>query len=119
MAQQSVKLCFALNQLMDLLMLVQALDDTTRLELLKILSRRPKTVNEVSQELKKIGKHVKYRQTVYRALEKLLDVGLLDKHYEKGRGLVYRLRYRKIYLDLKKMEAEMANSIKDEGVAKA
>ena len=49
---------------------------------------------------------VKYRETVYRALEKLVDSGLVEKCYIKEKGLCYKLAVKIVKIDLTKGEVE-------------
>lgn len=69
-----------------------ALNSNLRREILKILSKEPMTVIRVLNELKKKRIEIKYRETVYRDLEKLLDAGLVNKYYVKDKGLCYELK---------------------------
>lgn len=79
---------------------LSALDSKFRREVLRIVLEEPKTVMQVFNELRDRGMEVKYREVVYRALEKLLDAGLVDKEYVKGRGLCYRAKARAIVINL-------------------
>jgi Fe2+ or Zn2+ uptake regulation protein len=79
---------------------IAALDSDLRREVLKILSKEPMSVVQVLEELKKRKLGVRYRETVYRALEKLLGAGLVDKSYVKNKGLCYKLTVSRITLDL-------------------
>ncbi len=77
-----------------------ALDSILRRKMLRILAKDPMTVLDVLEELKKQKLEVKYRETVYRGLEKLFDAGLVDKSYVRNKGLCYRLRAFKLMIDL-------------------
>jgi len=67
---------------------------------MKILAKGPHSVMEVMHELNKRGFKMKYRESVYRALEKLADAGLVQKYYDnKERGIRYRLLKAKIDID--------------------
>lgn len=76
---------------MDIAKVISALNSELRREILKILAEKPYTVLEVQDELKTRGFNVKYRETVYRALEKLVDAGLVEKYYVKEKGICYKL----------------------------
>lgn len=76
---------------MDVVKVISALDSELRRELLKVLAERPNTVVGVLHKFKSKGFNVKYRETIYRALEILVDSGLVEKYYEKEKGLCYRL----------------------------
>lgn len=79
---------------------IAALDSDLRRQILKILSKEAMTVVQVLEELKKRNGQVKYRETAYRALEKLLEVGILDKSYIRNKGLCYKLIVRRITIDI-------------------
>ena len=76
---------------MDIAKVLAALNSELRREILKILAEKPSTVLEVQTKLKTKGLKVKYRETVYRALEKLVDAKLVKKFYVKEKGLCYSL----------------------------
>jgi|YelNatPaOPRAMG01_1025707.scaffolds.fasta_scaffold183548_2 Fe2+ or Zn2+ uptake regulation protein len=86
---------------MDFNKVISALNSNTRQQIIKILGRGPATVAEIFQEIKKnqrVG--LRYRESVYRALEKMVEAELIEKYYEKDKGICYRLLTRKIKLDL-------------------
>jgi Fe2+ or Zn2+ uptake regulation protein len=76
------------------------LDSHMRREIFKVISRKPSTVLEVFEELKKGGLRIKYRETVYRALEKAVAAGLAEKYYDKGKGLCYKMTTSRLVIDL-------------------
>jgi Fe2+ or Zn2+ uptake regulation protein len=88
---------------------VSALNSELRREILKIISREPMTVIQVLEELRKRKFEVKYRESVYRALEKLFNSGLVEKCYIKERGLCYKLKASLIIIDLTKGTTETNN----------
>jgi Fe2+ or Zn2+ uptake regulation protein len=79
---------------------IAALNSDFRREVLRILSKEPMTVVQVLEELKRRKLGVKYRETVYRALEKLFGAGLVDKSYVKNKGLCYKLIVSCITIDI-------------------
>jgi Fe2+ or Zn2+ uptake regulation protein len=85
---------------------VSALGSKLRREILKIISKEPMTVIQVLEELRKRKFDVKYRESVYRALEKLVDSGLVEKCYIKEKGLCYKLKVKIVKIDLTKGEME-------------
>ena len=87
---------------MDIRKVIAALDSDMRIEILKILADSPKTVSEVLSNLHKRDIEVKYRETVYRALEKLVDAELVEKYYDKEKGLCYKILMNRITIDLTK-----------------
>jgi Fe2+ or Zn2+ uptake regulation protein len=77
---------------MDASKIFCALGSKTRLEVLRILAEKPRSNAEVLDELNKRGYQLKYRESTYRALEKLMSAGLVEKYYDKKeRGIRYRL----------------------------
>ena len=87
---------------MDIAKVVSALNSSLRREILKILAERPNTVLEVLNKLKTKGLDVKYRETVYRALEKMVDAELVEKFYVKEKGLCYKLSLTRITIEIRK-----------------
>lgn len=85
---------------------VAALNSELRREILKIISKEPMTVIQVLEELRKRKFEVKYRESVYRALEKLVDSELVEKCYVKEKGLCYKLKVKTLRIDLTKGEIE-------------
>ena len=43
---------------------------------------------------------IKYRESIYKALEKLVDSGLVEKKLMEGRGICYRVVKKKLVIDL-------------------
>jgi Fe2+ or Zn2+ uptake regulation protein len=79
---------------------IQTLSLKTRREILRTIADRPKTLMEIYDELReKKTAPIKYRESVYKALEKLVSVGLVEKIYEK-RTVRYKSKFSKIVADL-------------------
>jgi len=93
---------------MEISKVIAALNSNLRREILKILSKEPMTVTQVLERLKKGRIEIKYRETVYRALEKLFDAGLIDKCYIKEKGLCYKLIVNRVVIDITKGTMEEA-----------
>ena len=87
---------------MDAAKVFSALNSVLRREILKILVGTSYTVKEVLNSLRKKGLDVKYRETVYRALEKLVDSEIIEKFYVKERGLCYTLSSDHITIEISK-----------------
>jgi len=87
---------------MDIAEVISALNSELRREILKILAEKPYTVLEVRDKLKTRGFDVKYRETVYRALEKLVDAGFVEKYYVRERGLCYKLSLTHLSIEITK-----------------
>jgi len=92
---------------MDIAKAISALDSPFRREILKILVERPVTVADVLSRLKAKGHVAKYRETVYRALEILVDSGLVEKYYDREKGLCYKLSLNRITIEIRKNGLEM------------
>ena len=92
---------------MDIEKVVKALNSRTRRKILKILSEGPKNVKEISIVLKEqYSTNIKYRESVFKALEKLVEADLVEKFYEKDKGIAYRLKRKKVTIDLTKEVVE-------------
>jgi len=88
---------------MDIEKVIKALNSRTRRKILKILSEGPKNVKEISIVLREqYSANIRYRESVYKALEKLVDADLVEKFYQKDKGITYRLKRKKITIDLTK-----------------
>ncbi|MFQ5712163.1 MAG: hypothetical protein ACE5GD_10365 [Candidatus Geothermarchaeales archaeon] len=92
---------------MDVDKVISALNSKTRRIILKALAKYhgypsdALTVQELLSELSQDPTFdVKYRESIYKALERLVDSGLVEKHHEKGRGMCYRTLKKKIEIDL-------------------
>jgi Fe2+ or Zn2+ uptake regulation protein len=92
---------------MDVGKVISALDSDLRREILRIVAENPSTVIDVLSGLRKRGFKVKYRETVYRAMEKLVEAGLLEKYYEKEKGLCYKVSLTSIVIDITKNTVTM------------
>jgi Fe2+ or Zn2+ uptake regulation protein len=94
---------------MDASRIISALDSELRRETLKILAEHPDNVIGVMQRLKGKGYDLKYRETVYRALEKLVAAGLIEKYYEQKSGLCYKLVSRRLTIEIKRESINIEN----------
>ena len=86
---------------------ISALNSDLRREILKVLAENTYTVLEILNKLKHKGLDVKYRETVYRALEKLVDAKLVEKMYIKGKGLCYKLSMSRLTIEIRKENIEI------------
>jgi len=79
-----------------------------RLDILKILSNKPNTVKGVINELNSQKYNIKYRESVYRSMEKLKDIGLIEKYYdEKNKSITYKLKANKIIYEIDKDKIQL------------
>lgn len=86
---------------------ISALNSELRREILKVISEEPMTVMQVLEELKRRRFEVNYRETVYRALERLLDAGLVEKCYIREKGLCYTIKAKIVIIDITKSIIEI------------
>jgi Fe2+ or Zn2+ uptake regulation protein len=77
-----------------------ALNSGMRRSILLVLAEGPETTQGVIRRLDQRGQAIKHRETVYRALENLVRSGLADKTYHPGKGLCYRLKVRRVAIDI-------------------
>ena len=96
---------------MEIDKIVAALNSRLRREILRVISKQPMTVVQVLEELKKMKIEVKYRETVYRALEKLLDAKLVEKFYVKEKGLCYKATTKHVIIDIAESKVEKEPAI--------
>jgi Fe2+ or Zn2+ uptake regulation protein len=92
---------------MDVETVIAALSSKTRRHILRVLSKYSGylsdalTMKELTSELSQDPAFsVKRRESIYKALEILVKSGLVEKRYEKGRGVCYRLVKTKLEIDL-------------------
>lgn len=90
---------------MDVELLGQVIKNPLRRDLIKLLLKKELTASEAFEEVKELGVEVKYRQTVYRALEDLVELGIAKKSYNQDSGLVYSVEAQKIVIYLEEMRA--------------
>lgn len=66
-----------------------------RIRILQVLHNNELTLNEIHEKIPEI----KYKDNIYRHLEKLKKIGLVHKHYNnKKNKLVYELKEKKLVL---------------------
>jgi Fe2+ or Zn2+ uptake regulation protein len=89
-------------------MVFAGLASRTRLDILKILSNGSKTVKDVINELNSQKYNIKYRESVYRSIEKLKEIGLIEKYYdEKNKSIMYRMKVKKIVYEIDKDKIQL------------
>jgi len=73
------------------------LSSKTRLEILKVLASRSGDLMEIKRALDASGLGIKYRESVYRALDRLASAGLVEKFYDRNeKKIKYALAVREI-----------------------
>jgi Fe2+ or Zn2+ uptake regulation protein len=93
----------------DICKLAKILSSETRLRLIKILSNEKRlSAVEVYNIYKRLYDDVKHRESIYRELEKLVDVKILTKEYDKRmKKLVYKLHTKEIIIDLLNLQIKI------------
>ncbi|MFX0052909.1 MAG: hypothetical protein ACFE8U_16650 [Candidatus Hermodarchaeota archaeon] len=86
---------------------ISALNSKSRRHILRVLSKYfgypsdALTVKELISELSQDANFsVRHRESIYKALEILVKSGLVEKYYEKERGMCYRVVKKKLEIDL-------------------
>jgi len=85
---------------------IEVLSQESSREILRVLGEETKTVKEVFEEMQNSSSSLKYRESVYKALERLTEVHLVEK-IEKENSVKYRARYSTIQADLLEEKLEL------------
>ena len=85
---------------MDLSKVISAISSETRRQILQIIADQPMKIEDVMTKLAQRGISLKYRESVYKAIEKLVNAGLVEKFYDKEEGICYKPLMRRIEIDL-------------------
>lgn len=85
---------------------LSALNLPTRRLIVHLLSVKPMNVKEVMSGLSNKGLKIKYRESVYKNLEKLVECGLVEKFYDEKMGICYRLVKTNFKIDLARWTIE-------------
>lgn len=88
-------------------LLLRALDSELRRELIKIAHEEGALdADGYYNEIVKRGFSIKYKESVYKELQLLVEAELLDKYYDvKSKKIRYRLVANKIIVDIRSMES--------------
>ena len=81
------------------LLIAGAVNSELRLRILETLCSGPKNLKEVVQTLETKGYKTKYRETAFRSLEKLADAGLVEKTYQRRKGVIYNLKKNQVVIN--------------------
>lgn len=86
---------------MDITKVCKALGSDTRLKILKILADKKLSAAKVYKEYSKRFHGKIHRESIYRALEKLVDAEILGKEYnKKEKEIVYVLKHRELTINV-------------------
>ena len=72
---------------------LKAICDPTRLKLLGLLAEEPLTNTEAYNKLNRLNQGVVYRESVFKALKKLKEAGLLKRSFKDKVGYKYSLNF--------------------------
>lgn len=87
--------------------IASSLNSDIRILILESL-KNPKTVKDVLNHIHKEGHQIQYKETIYRALEKLVNAGLVEKFYDNERKAIYYvLKIEKIIIDVSNGKIEL------------
>jgi DNA-binding transcriptional ArsR family regulator len=90
---------------MDIVEVGSALSNTTRVRLLSIISEHGPLSSKQAHERYVEKFDSKRRESVYKALEKLVDAGILTKFYDReGEGIVYDIEADKLIINFQEMQ---------------
>jgi len=85
---------------------IEVLSQESSREILRALGNESKTLREIFEGTQETSNSLKYRESVYKVLEKLNDVGLVEKIRE-GNSVEYRRIYSDIEADFLKEELDL------------
>jgi|GEM_PF-5504189 len=91
--------------------IVRALDNDLRLLILDKLKGTPMTEKELFEKISKERPELKYRESLYRQVEMLVQAGLVRKYYDTGkRRICYTCDASHIFIDLNTMDANIVTN---------
>jgi len=80
---------------------IRALDSPLRVGLVKILLEKPRSAPDIYQTLINSGFDIGDRDTVYKALQMLVDANLLEKYYDMNvKRICYKVATKQILIDI-------------------
>jgi len=80
---------------------IRALDSPLRVELVKLLLQQPRSAPDIYQTLINTGFDIGDRDTVYKALQMLVDAGLVEKYYNMDvKRICYKVITKHIHIDV-------------------
>jgi len=74
---------------------IEVLSQESAREILRILDDESKSVKEVFEEMKNSPSSLKYRESVFKSLERMVEAGLVEKIKEEN-----RVRYLSLYSEI-------------------
>ena len=80
---------------------IRALDSPLRVELVRLLLQKPTSAPDIYQTLISTGFDIGDRDTVYKALQMLVDAGLVEKYYDmRVKRISYKVVTKQIHIDV-------------------
>jgi len=96
-------------------LILRALDSDLRRELLKIALEGSLDADKFYNEVVNRGFNIRYKESVYKELQTLVQAELVDKYYDvKSKKILYRLKAGRVVVDIKSMETEIMDHIASE-----
>lgn len=87
---------------------MRALDSPARRMLMLLAVEGAKTSEEYRQELLKRGYEVRFKESIYKDLQMLVDAGLVQKYYDKeSKAIVYSSGVTTVVFDLLRWSLEL------------
>ncbi len=98
----------------DLANVMRALDSDVRRMLMLQALDGAKTSLEYKDELLKHGYDIKYKESIYKDLQLLVDAGLVEKYYDKEKkAIVYGSKIDTVVFDLMKWSLYLEEGISE------
>ena len=95
--------------------IIRALDNDLRLLIIDKLIGNSLTEKELFETISKERPDLKYRESLYRQIETLVQAGLVTKYYDTAkRRICYTCELDNISIDLKAMNVNVANDTNKE-----
>jgi len=96
----------------NLSQVMKALDSPIRRMLMLLALEGPKTSQGYKEELLKRGLEIKYKESIYKDLQLLVDAGLIQKYYDKeAKTIVYGSRIGTVVFDLLKWSLYLEETV--------
>lgn len=101
----------------NLATVMRALDSSVRRTIMLLALEGPKTSMGYKDELVKKGFDVKYKESVYKDLQLLVDAGLIEKYYDKEKkAIVYTSTVDTVVFDLMKWSLDLKENVPERAI---
>jgi predicted transcriptional regulator len=96
----------------NLAYVMRALDSNVRRMIMLLALDGPKTSMDYKEELVKRGYDIKYKESIYKDLQLLVEAGLVEKYYDKEKkAIVYGSKVDTVVFDLLKWSLDLKENI--------